>query len=58
MTEMISAFKAGAKWMAGQGETIFDTVDIDGQGQRWITDNLLQGDYDCGEEVILQIRKK
>lgn len=51
-------FKAGAEWMAGQGETIFDTVDIDGQGQRWITDNLLQGDYDCGEEVILQIRKK
>lgn len=52
------AFKSGAEWMAGQGETIFDTVDIDGQGQRWITDNLLQGDYDCGEEVIIQIRKK
>ncbi len=52
------AFKAGAEWMASQGETIFDTIVIDGQGQRWITDNLLQGDYDCGEEVIVQIRKK
>lgn len=51
-------FIAGAEWMAEQGETVFDTIVIDGQGQRWLTDNLLQGDYDCGEEVIVQIRKK
>lgn len=54
----IEAFKAGAEWMAGQGETIFDTIDVDGQGQRWLSDNLLLGDYDSGEEVIVQIRKK
>lgn len=52
------AFMAGVKWMTEQGETIFDTVVIDGQGQRWLTDNLLLGDYDSGEEVIVQIRKK
>ena len=52
------AFIAGAEWMAEQGETIFDTIDVDGQGQRWLTDNLLLGDYDYGEEVIVQIRKK
>ena len=58
MSNIRSAFKAGAEWMAEQGETVFDTIVIDGQGQRWLTDNLLLGDYDCGEEVIVQVRKK
>lgn len=56
--ELIELVKAGAEWMAEQGETVFDTIVIDGQGQRWLTDNLLLGDYDNGEEVIVQIRKK
>ena len=47
----------GAEWMASQGETIFATIDVDG-GERWLSENMLQGDYDCGEEVIVQIRKK
>lgn len=55
--EIVEDFKAGAKWMTEQGETIFDTIDVDG-GERWLSENLLQGDYDCGEEVIVQIRKK
>ena len=58
MSNIRSAFKAGAEWIAEQGETVFDTIVIDGQGQRWLTDNLLLGDYDCGEEVIVQVRKK
>ena len=52
------AFKSGAEWMAEQGETVFDTIVIDGQGQRWLTDTPLLGDYDYGEEVIIQVRKK
>lgn len=50
-------FKAGAEWMAGQGETLYDYINVDGKNQRWLGENLLQGDYDAGQAVIVQIRK-
>lgn len=51
------AFKAGAEWLAGQGETLYDTINVDGKNQRWLGENLLQGNYDAGQAVIVQIRK-
>lgn len=51
------AFKAGAEWMAKQGETLYDYINVDGKNQRWLGENLLQGDYDEGQAVIVQIRK-
>lgn len=51
------AFKAGAEWMAKQGETLYDYINVDGKNQRWLGENLLQGDYDAGQAVIVQIRK-
>ena len=53
----INAFKAGAEWMAGQGETLYDTINVDGKNQRWLGENLLYGDYNAGQAVIVQIRK-
>lgn len=50
-------FIAGAEWMANQGETLYDTINVDGKNQRWLGENLLQGDYDAGQAVIVQIRK-
>lgn len=55
--ERFKAFKAGAEWMANQGETLYDTINVDGKNQRWLGENLLQGDYDAGQAVIVQIRK-
>lgn len=54
---MLEAFKAGAEWMAGQGETLYDTINVDGKNQRWLGENLLYGDYNAGQAVIVQIRK-
>lgn len=51
------AFKSGAEWMAGQGETLYDTINVDGKNQRWLGENLLYGDYNAGQAVIVQIRK-
>lgn len=51
------AFKAGAEWMTGQGETLYDTINVDGKNQRWLGENLLYGDYNAGQAVIVQIRK-
>lgn len=51
------AFKAGAEWLAGQGETLYDTINVDGKNQRWLGENLLYGDYNAGQAVIVQIRK-
>lgn len=53
----INAFKAGAEWLAGQGETLYDTINVDGKNQRWLGENLLYGDYNAGQAVIVQIRK-
>ncbi|MBP3732427.1 MAG: hypothetical protein J6I84_04200 [Bacilli bacterium] len=47
----------GAEWMASQGETIYDTINVDGKNQRWLGENLLQGDYEADESVIIQVRK-
>lgn len=55
--EKVNAFIAGAEWMAKQGETLYDTINVDGKNQRWLGENLLQGDYDAGQAVIVQIRK-
>ena len=55
--ELMLAFEAGAEWMAGQGETLYDTINVDGKNQRWLGENLLQGDYNAGQAVIVQIRK-
>lgn len=55
--DLKSAFKAGAEWLAGQGETLYDTINVDGKNQRWLGENLLQGDYNAGQAVIVQIRK-
>lgn len=49
--------KAGAEWLAGQGETLYDTINVDGKNQRWLGENLLYGDYNAGQAVIVQIRK-
>ena len=55
--KLIDAFKEGAEWMAKQGETLYDTINVDGKNQRWLGENLLQGDYNAGQAVIVQIRK-
>lgn len=55
--ERFKAFKAGAEWLAGQGETLYDTINVDGKNQRWLGENLLYGDYNAGQAVIVQIRK-
>lgn len=55
--DLKGAFKAGAEWLAGQGETLYDTINVDGKNQRWLGENLLYGDYNAGQAVIVQIRK-
>lgn len=55
--DLKGAFKAGAEWLADQGETLYDYINVDGKNQRWLGENLLQGDYDAGQAVIVQIRK-
>ena len=56
-SEKVNAFIAGAEWMAKQGETLYDYINVDGKNQRWLGENLLQGEYDAGQAVIVQIRK-
>ena len=57
MSNIRSAFKAGAEWMARQGETIdgevLTTSDYD-----WETIRIPKKLYPLGTEVTLQIRKK
>lgn len=52
-----NAFKAGADWMVGQGETIEKHIfkDYKGVGILMYLDEKL---YNQGEKVIVQIRKK
>lgn len=57
MLDLKGAFKAGAEWMTKQGETLYDYINVDGKNQRWLGENLLQGNYDAGQAVIVQIRK-
>jgi hypothetical protein len=52
------AFKAGAEWAFGQGETYLQDVTMDLNGERLLEPTVLTGDYDDGEVVIVQIRKK
>ena len=56
--DLRDAFKAGAKWMAEQGETIetsIQSLDIVGKAKILLT---LNGEYNFGDKVIIQIRKK
>ena len=53
------AFKAGAKWMAGQGytfETIMQEDDVDELVPT--CPDMYNLGYSCGDKVIVQIRKK
>lgn len=50
------AFKAGAEWMAGQGETFNGYVSM--KGKRSLIAIEGKSEYKFGDEVIVQIRKK
>lgn len=59
------AFKAGAEWMAGQGDVIATRLVIDNKGNvnlnfaiGNITDENCKPKYHVGQDVIVQIRKK
>ena len=52
------AFKAGAKWDAGQGVSMLGRVGIYGVDVESITKELREAGFNHGEEIILQIRKK
>ena len=59
------AFKAGAEWMAGQGDVIATRLVIDSEGKvnlnfaiGDITDENCKPKYYTGQDVIVQIRKK
>ena len=52
------AFKAGAKWDAGQGVSMLGRVGIYGVDVESITKELREAGFNLGEEIILQIRKK
>ena len=60
-----AAFKAGAEWMAGQGETREVEVKEDAGGYPYIDKHFELYDYDkdeplfkAGDKVVVQIRKK
>lgn len=56
---VINAFKAGAKWMAGQGytfETIMQEDDVDELVPT--CPDMYNHGYSCSDKVIVQIRKK
>jgi len=60
------AFKAGAEWMAGQGETVEGDVDGNWRNQEdvpyeiYVTSDCLPQDteFKFGDKVVVQIRKK
>ena len=58
-----SAFKAGAEWMAGQGETIDCSIDwYDGPipdcSEEQLFSAIEKAELEVGDKVIIQIRKK
>lgn len=55
--DLIDAFKAGAKWMAEQGYTVEEMVWIY-NGDKYISRRNLPENFEVGDEVIVQIRKK
>lgn len=65
-TTLQSAFKAGAEWMAGQGETVEGDVDGNWRNQEdvpyeiYVTSDCLPQDteFKFGDKVVVQIRKK
>lgn len=55
------AFKAGAEWMAGQGETVAGIVTKVGDKLDVETTEYLipeESEFERGDEVVIQIRKK
>lgn len=52
------AFKAGAEWMAGQGETQKHLVINSTAGSPLLWPSCYTNDFKVGDEVIVQIRKK
>lgn len=58
---VVDAFKAGAEWMAGQGES-FDTemswLDSFGFQIGWPEDTSIFDCFNPGDKVVVQIRKK
>ncbi len=55
--DVIDAFKAGAEWMAGQGETFNGFISFKGE-QRSLIAIEGKSEYKFGDKVIVQIRKK
>lgn len=59
--DFVDSFKAGAKWMAGQGVswedkmTYYDGFLLYGKDERAFT---MEGNFNEGDKVIVQIRKK
>ena len=52
------AFKAGAEWMARQGELFESTVFVNAMGDSYVDGYYLSQKIKEGEKVIIQIRKK
>ena len=53
---MREAFKAGAEWMAGQGETFNGYISM--KGKRSLIAIEGKSEYKFGDKVIVQIRKR
>ena len=52
----VDGFKAGAEWMAGQGETFNGYISM--KGKRSLIAIEGKSEYKFGDKVIVQIRKK
>ena len=59
--DFVDSFKAGAVWMAGQGvsfETEMSWLDSFGWQIGWPEDNSMFDQFNVGDKVIVQIRRK